>query len=129
MGNFITLRAQKIKWQLVLSEEADRIGGRGLFAIQIGRERLWIRLFDGFRLARRKAAGDEEAVDLFAHGPTDVGGDAVADGAADAADATADAAKDAGNAVEGTVNAAGDAAAAAGDKIQEETKKAEANDK
>ena len=41
----------------------------------------------------------------------------------------ADAASDAGNAVEGTVNAAGDAAAAAGDKIQEETKKAEANDK
>src|SRR3546814_19059586 len=64
----------------------------------------------------------------------------VAQGAADAADATADAAKDAGatvegaandagNAVEGTVNAAGDAAAKAGDKIADETKKAEANDK
>ncbi|HZG32045.1 entericidin EcnAB [Sphingopyxis sp. YF1] len=56
-------------------------------------------------------------------------GDAVADGAAEAADATAAAAKDAGNAVEGTVNAAGDAAATAGDKIKEETAKAEANDK
>ena len=68
-------------------------------------------------------AGDAIAADAAS------AGDAVADGAADAADATADAAKDAGNAVEGTVNAAGDAAAAAGDKIQEETKKAEANDK
>lgn len=56
-------------------------------------------------------------------------GSAVADDATKAADATADAAKDAGNAIEGTVNAAGDAAAAAGDKIKEETKKAEANDK
>lgn len=56
-------------------------------------------------------------------------GDAVAEGAADAADATAEAAADAGNAVEGTVNAAGDAADAAGDKIAEETAKAEANDK
>jgi len=55
-------------------------------------------------------------------------GDAMAEGAADAADATAAAADDAGNAVEGTVNAAGDAAAAAGDKIKEETAKAEAND-
>ena len=33
------------------------------------------------------------------------------------------------NPVEGTVNAAGDAAAAAGDKIKDETAKAEANDK
>jgi len=56
-------------------------------------------------------------------------GDAMAEGAADAADATADAAKDAGNAVEGAVNAAGDAAATAGDKIEQETAKAEANDK
>lgn len=56
-------------------------------------------------------------------------GDAVAAGAADAADATAAAADKAGNAVEGTVNAAGDAAAAAGDKIKDETAKAEANDK
>ncbi|MCW5646764.1 MAG: entericidin EcnAB [Sphingopyxis sp.] len=56
-------------------------------------------------------------------------GDAMAEGAADAADATAEAAAGAGNAVEGTVNAAGDAAAAAGDKIKEETAKAEANDK
>ncbi len=56
-------------------------------------------------------------------------GDAVAEGAADAADATAAAADDAGNAVEGTVNAAGAAADAAGDKIAEETAKAEANDK
>jgi hypothetical protein len=76
------------------------------------------------------AVADDAAAagDAVAEGAAEAG-DTVAAGAADAADATAEAAKDAGNAVEGTVKAAGDAAAKAGDKIAEETKKAEANDK
>jgi len=69
-----------------------------------------------------------EAADAVGNDVADTG-DAMAEGAADAADATAAAADDAGNAIEGTVNAAGDAAAAAGDKIESETAKAEADDK
>ena len=55
--------------------------------------------------------------------------DSAADAAKDAGAAIEGAAQDAGNAVEGTVKAAGDAADKAGDKIAEETRKAEANDK
>ena len=79
--------------------------------------------------AATSAADDAAAAgDAVAEGAADAA-DATAAAAGEAADATATAAKDAGNVVEGTVKAAGDAADKAGEKIAEETKKAEANDK
>ena len=64
----------------MLPQEANCVGRRNHFAVEIGGERLGIRVCDGLGLGCCQAPGNKERIDVLAHGPVDIGMRAVPDG-------------------------------------------------